>query len=177
MTTPELELGLPPANPPKPRGLPAVLLFRGRGLISWLIRWQTRGNYSHAALLRPDGMIVEAWQGKGVQVKAMTDLAEVDIYSVAMTPEQWGTALDYATSQVGRGYDYWAVIRFIDRRNMPANDKWFCSELVFESLARAGVRLFERIMPWAVSPGLIAISPMLTLNNPPPAVEEPLLTP
>ena len=28
---------------------PAILLFKGRGIVSTLIRWQSRGQYSHAA--------------------------------------------------------------------------------------------------------------------------------
>jgi hypothetical protein len=110
---------------PKPITSPAVLLFRGKGVISTLIRWQTRGEYSHAALLMPDGMIVESWQGAGVRVTSLSDWSH------------------------------------IDRLSIP-NARWFCSELVFAALAHAGVHLFARIEPWAVSPGLLAISPLLS---------------
>lgn len=163
------ELPLPPESPvvPTPPGPPAVLLFRGRGFISSLIRFQTRGAYSHAALMRPDGMIIESWPGKGVQLKVLKDWAGIDTYAVPLTPMQWRTALAFAEQQIGSGYDYWGVIRFIDRRNMPDNKKWFCSELVFAALAFAGVRLFERIDAGEVSPGLLGVSPMLTPVGPP----------
>lgn len=143
---------------------PAVLLFRGRGAISTLIRWQTRGEYSHAALLLPDGQIVEAWQGRGVRVKRLSDWEGIDKFTVlGMRAEQWDKAIKVALAEVGKGYDYWAIIRFISRGRMPENDSWFCSELVFSALAQAGVKLFDRIEPSAVSPGLLAISPMLRL--------------
>ncbi|HEX8310115.1 MAG TPA: YiiX/YebB-like N1pC/P60 family cysteine hydrolase [Chthoniobacteraceae bacterium] len=146
----------------KPRG-PAVLLFKGRGIVSTLIRWQTRGEYSHAAILLPDGLIVESWQGHGVRVKALEDWRDVDRFEVpGMTPGQWAEAIGFALRQVGQGYDYWAIVRFMSRRHMPQNDRWFCSELVFTALAHAGVKLFDRIESWAVSPGLLAISPRLT---------------
>jgi len=145
---------------------PAILLFRGRGLISALIRWQTRGQYSHAALLMPDGRIVESWQGDGVRVKTLADWRGVERYTVpSMSAAQWDEALAFARAEVGKGYDYRAIVRFVSRRKMRADDRWFCSELVFAALAHAGVPLFARIEPWAVSPGLLAISPMLCPRN------------
>ena len=142
---------------------PRILLFRGRGLISALIRWQTRGAYSHAAILLPDGRILESWQGDGVRIKVLDDMRGVESYEVTgITPEQWDAAIAFAESQVGRGYDYWAVVRFIARSRMPDNERWFCSELVFDALRHAGVHLFQRIDGWAVSPGMLAISPLLS---------------
>jgi uncharacterized protein YycO len=141
---------------------PAILLFRGRGLISSLIRWQTRGEYSHAALLMPDGRIIESWQGDGVRIKTLADWVGVDAYTVVgMTDEQWERAFEFARSQLGRGYDYWAIVRFISRDKMPENERWFCSELVFAALAHARVAALARIEPWAVSPGLLNLSPLL----------------
>lgn len=143
---------------------PSILLFHGRGLISTLIRWQSRGQYSHAAILMPDGQIVESWQGAGVRVKTLSDWEGIDRYTIpGMSPDQWDDAIAYALDQVGAGYDYLGVLRFISRRPSPTNDRWFCSELVFSALRHAGVDLFQRIDPWAVSPGLLAISPKMEL--------------
>lgn len=139
-----------------------VLLFRGRGIISALIRWQTRSVYSHAALLMPDGKIIESWQGEGVRTKQLTDWSNIDQFEVVgMTSEQWIDAIEFARLQIGRGYDYLGVIRFISRRSMPANGRWFCSELVFMALRVAGVDLLARIEAGEVSPGVLALSPLL----------------
>ena len=141
-----------------------ILLFRGKGFISWGIRTQTRSQYSHAAILMPDGRIVEAWQGAGagVQIKTLDDYTGIDAFIVkGMNDTEWRLAIDYALSQVGSKYDYWAIVRFISRPSMPTNDKWFCSELVFASLARAGINLLERITASEVSPGLLSFSPIL----------------
>jgi hypothetical protein len=145
--------------------LPKVLLFRGRGFISALIRWQTRGEYSHAAFLLPDGQILESWPGAGVRIKTLTDCKGIDVYDVlGISPEQWESALSYAKAQVGKKYDYWSVIRFVSRRNLPKNAKWFCSELVFVSLVMAGFHLFERVEGSTVSPAILAITPLLELS-------------
>ena len=114
----------------------------------------------------PDGKIVEAWQGDGVRVNSISDWAGVTRYEVpTMSRTQWEDAIAFALAEVGKGYDYWAIVRFVSRRRMPDNDRWFCSELVFAALAHVGVRIFERIEPWAVSPGLLAISPLLCPAN------------
>lgn len=140
----------------------AVLLFRGRGFVSRLIRWQTRSCYSHAALLLPDGRVVESWQGAGVRITRLEDWQDVDVFDVAgMTPAQWERAIAFALRQVGHGYDYWAIVRFISRERMPENNRWFCSELVFAAIEDGGVRLLERIKAWAVSPGELRVSPLL----------------
>jgi uncharacterized protein YycO len=141
---------------------PEVLLFRGRGFISGAIRWQTRSVYSHAALLTPEGRIVEAWQGAGVRVTDIEDWEGIDRFVIpSMTPEQGRIAVNFALSQVGMEYDYWSVLRFVSRRSLPGNVKWFCSELVFAALRHAGVKLLDRIEPGEVSPGMLALSPLL----------------
>jgi uncharacterized protein YycO len=141
---------------------PAVLLFHGRGAISALIRWQTRSRYSHAALRLRDGRIVEAWQGCGVRIRELPAGPGIEAYRVrGLSASRWDTALRYACAQVGAGYDYWGVVRFISRRRLPANLRWFCSELVFSSLQSVGVTLLTRIDASEVSPGMLALSPRL----------------
>ena len=144
-----------------------VLLYRGRGVMSALIRWQTRSVYSHAALLLPDGRVIESWQGAGVRVKEVTDWRDIDMFEVpVMTAGQWRRALHHAGCQLGAGYDYWAIVRFVSRVRVPQNGRWFCSELVFAALEAAGVRLLDRIDAWAVSPGLLALSILLNPDGP-----------
>lgn len=147
-----------PHFPPRP----AVLLFRGRGIVSSLIRWQSRAPYSHAALLMPDGRIVESWQGAGVRIKMLSDWTDIDAYSCPLMDEgDWDMAIRFALKQVGKPYDYLGVARFVTRRPSPINDKWFCSELVYRALQVAGVDLFARIQPWEISPGMLSYSPLL----------------
>jgi len=141
---------------------PRILLFKGRGVVSRCIRWQTRSEYSHAALMLKDGSIVEAWQGEGVRTTRLKDWCNVDVFGVReMTDSQWAIAIEYALEQVGKGYDYWGCVRFVSRRRLPENDKWFCSELVFAALQRAGISLLHRIRADEVSPGMLSLSPLM----------------
>lgn len=140
-------------------GKHAVLLFHGRGLISALIRWQTRGTYSHAALLMPDGNIIESWPGVGVRITRLKDWEGVDAFSVeGMTQRQWKLAIGFAREEVGAKYDYRAILRFVTRRKMPENRRRFCSEFVHSCLRRAGWPLLARKPDSEISPEALGTS-------------------
>lgn len=145
-------------------GKAKILLFRGRGLISTLIRWQTRGRYAHAAILFPDGeTIIEAWPGPGVRQKKMTDWDGVTVFDVPSHPkEQIDQAVDFARTQLGKKYAYLDIVRFITRTKGNEQNSWFCSELVFAAFQKAGIDLLARIPAWEVSPQGLSISPLMT---------------
>ncbi len=138
-----------------------ILLFRGKGFISAAIRFQTWGDYAHAALLVPGGNIIEAMQFAGVRIRELTDedMAGADLYDVpCCSPKQWIDAADFAHDQIGKKYDYLGVMRFLDRRPGLDRDSWFCSELVFAALWNQGVQLLHK-PAWKVNPTNLAESP------------------
>lgn len=142
-----------------------VLLFRGRGLLSAFIRWQSRSKFAHAALLLPDGRILESWPGAGVRVTSLPDWDGVTVCRVqGMTEVGWRMSVSFACEQVGCGYDWLGVTRFVSRREMPTNTRWFCSELVTAAVAAGGVELVRGIPPSEVSPHLLSVSPLLILD-------------
>lgn len=139
-----------------------VLLFRGRGVISALVRWQTRSIYSHSAILLPDGRILEAWQGSGVRIRDLPSGGGIEHFKVkGITPAQWRQAIAFGRDQLGKGYDYVSVLRFVSRRNAPENGRWFCSELVAAALQVAGLPFLSRVDPAEVSPAMLSWSPLL----------------
>lgn len=144
-----------------------IALFKSSGPIASLIKWQTDSKYSHAALLFDDeelGMklLAESVAGKGVIARNFEKDEDVDLYNVFLSEEEGEAVAHYVASQIGKGYDYWGVLRFISRRRLPENDKWFCSELVFEAFKQAGINLLARVESWQVSPGLLSYSPGLS---------------
>lgn len=141
---------------------PAILLFKGRGFISTMIRWQTRSHYSHAALLLRDGStIIEAWQGEGVRKKQIGDWNDVDTFHVDVSDQVWDAVIAFAEAQIGKPYDYVQVLRFVSRRKPVDDGKWFCSELAFEAFRWNGVKLLDRVPGSAVSPAMLSWSPLL----------------
>lgn len=143
-----------------------VALYRGVSPLSRAIRWQTRGEYSHAAIVLPCGSVIEAWPG-GVQEnpclgKAHTPGTRVDLFDVpGLTGAMVHEVERFLRSEIGCGYDYLGVLRFVSRRRGAHDEKWFCSELVFEALRRVGIYLLARVEAWRVSPTDLGMSPLL----------------
>jgi uncharacterized protein YycO len=148
-----------------------VTLHRGSALVSKLIQWQTRSEYSHAGIVLPDGHFIEAREGAGVREFSTGLVANkgeaVDLFHVYVTETQAGEIMDFCREQLGKKYDWTMVARFVTRRqeSRSTTDKWFCSELVFAAFKQAGVVLLRDTQPWEVSPGLLARSPLLVLKQ------------
>jgi uncharacterized protein YycO len=145
-----------------------VLQYRGRGLISRSIRFQTRSVYSHSALAFSDGDIIEAWHTEGV--RWITDPFDrhdlntlIDVYGIHGVVDDY-MARVFAEAQIGKKYDFWTVGRFLTRRTAPRNDRWFCSELVLTILKEGGLELLHGNYS-EMSPRDVAISPLLTYEK------------
>lgn len=147
-----------------------IALYRGTGFISTGIKWQTRGPYSHAAIILPNNAVIESKEFIGVhqvplEVKdfgAAKGVA-VEVYEVDTTDAEDAVIEAFLRSQLGKPYDYSMVFRFVTRQGMDAHSKgkWFCSELVFAAFQQAGINLFERTEAWEVSPSMLGRSPLL----------------
>lgn len=142
-----------------------VGLHKSVGLVSTLIKWQSRSVYSHASLILPDDTILESMQGQGVvHNRSLISCADTtDVCEVVGLASVHAAAQRFAEAQLGKPYDYTMVARFVSRRpeTRKSSGKWFCSELVFASFASAGLPLLRDTEAWEVSPGLLAKSPYL----------------
>jgi len=142
-----------------------LLLYKGKSLISKLIKWQTFGQYSHAAWWLRDGTVIEAWHKGGVShndspATLHTPGTEIDVFSIPGVDEQAVEA--FLKEQVGKGYDFAPVVRGFLFRVMRDNPlKWFCSELSFDAVAAGGVKLLSRVPAWKIHPTLLSYSPLL----------------
>lgn len=118
--------------------------MRGRGLISRAIRWQTRCQFSHCALYVGGGYLLEAWP-PAVRLHYCDDWSDMVAYThPEMRLADWQQAEKLIRSQIGRPYDYGAVVRFATgwQKDQDAeNGKWFCFEILHWALRRAGFPL------------------------------------
>jgi hypothetical protein len=147
-----------------------VALYRGVSPLSRLIRWQTCSVYSHAALIDlGTNQVWEAWARVGVQGPHgagdyHTPGTQVDVFKIVpdLTPTEETRLRRYAEQQMGRGYDYLGVLRFISRRSThDPRAKLFCSEYVDQAFYQAGRPLLFRVNSDRVAPGHLAWSPLL----------------
>jgi hypothetical protein len=158
---------------------PQLVLYRGTTpIVAPAIRWQTDGHVAHAAILWP-GMRLQEAAMKGVILRPWgEDKADADetteIYDLPyLSGWEWSRAAAWAQGQVGKGYDFFGLARFLtrgcwgfhrfkkDRPNQTAPKRWFCSDLAFSIVEVAGVRLLERIEYFKISPEQLRRSPIL----------------
>ena len=141
-----------------------IALYQGKSLLSRLIRWRTWSKFSHAAWIKTDGSVIEAWSPGGVRL--------VDNLSTRHTPGTTVLVYDvpgvnrevveaFLVKQIGKPYDYWNILGFVFRGKIHDPHKWICSELVFAALLAGGVRVLNA-PAWKVSPGDLSLSPVLT---------------
>lgn len=146
-----------------------IALYRGKGIVSNLILWQTRGEVSHAALVLPDNSVIESREFKGVQRRAHYRISGVKCYlfDVPTTPLQDMAIVAFAEEQLimCKGwwcYDYLSIARFITRSDsdLYTRGHWFCSEFVFAAFKHAEIDLLARIQDWKVNPQHLFNSPL-----------------
>jgi uncharacterized protein YycO len=142
-----------------------IRLYKNQnGLISSAIRWQTRGIYSHSAII-VDGVLYEASEFKGVHNKIADKRNDryFDDYQIILSEQQEEDLIRFLDRQLGKPYDYTMVLRFITRQQEDRKSvgKWFCSELVFAAVQKVGVNLLNNVEPWEISPVLLSFSPLL----------------
>lgn len=145
-----------------------ILCYRGKSIVSRLIRFQTRSKYSHVAVMLDDGSMVEAWHKGGVLHRddpfdGHSPGTLIDVYGIQShyDPQR---VQDYLQAQLGKKYDWWSVARFVSRRHAKKNNRLFCSELALEAFAYGGLRLLHGISA-EMSPRDVSISPRLCYES------------
>ena len=153
---------------------PLILLYKGKSLTSRLIKWQSRGEYSHAAILFGD-KVYESREFSGVScrdieaIDAAADCYVLSEHGVYLLPG--GQSERWLQEQCGKKYDYAMVLDFVLRRRKQesrrSSNKWFCSELAFMFFdEKLGIKLLNTDA-CMVSPHLLSLSPLIKkIRNP-----------
>ena len=138
-----------------------LLFCRSNTIGSWLIRSFTWSRWSHVAIVEDDCWVIESTLlGGGVRRKLLTAFVDehssVEPVDVRLADEE--AALDFLRAQLGKPYDWTALLGFIFHRDWAEPDAWFCSELAEAAAVAGGRRRFReeisRITPresWMVT--------------------------
>lgn len=142
--------------------------------MSAVIRACTWSNWSHVALIDGEN-VIEATAPAGVRrypvVLAINHAKRGAIVDLPSRNPQMVIAA--AASQIGKPYDYTAILGLGLHRDWQEDDRWFCSELIAWSFAQAGESLFRpevllRVTPqhlWMLAP--VPLPPDLDLHPDP----------
>ena len=147
-----------------------MLIVHGKAPLSRAIAWFTRSAASHAALyFDNDQAVIEATWPRVRKINFADWVKELgdtpfEIFHIEVTPEQYYKIRTFASGQLAKPYSVWGDLKFVTRTDYDSlpDDKWFCSELVFQAFKEAGIDLLARTEAWEVPPGWLPRSPLLT---------------
>lgn len=123
-----------------------IIFGRRHSISSYLIRVFTWSKWSHCGVI-VGGKVYEATASNGV---VLTNIGEFKNkykdYIILELPakEGWQAKLH---NQLGKKYDWLAIINFIFRRNWQSPNKWFCSEYIAYASGIFNTKYVSRITP------------------------------
>jgi uncharacterized protein YycO len=138
-----------------------IRLVSGKGISSNIIKLGTFSEWSHVDLVTPDYQFLGARIDGGVQVrKPGYDIPYKTqcFVDVPLNAAQEQRLWDFANAQVGKPYDWTAILGIAFRRDWREDDAWFCSELVAAAFEQAGRPLLQGLLN-RITPRDISISP------------------
>jgi uncharacterized protein YycO len=113
-----------------------------KGVGSTLIRWGTHSDFSHVDAVLHGGPLLGARSDTkmpGVSIRA-PDYAPFTRRQTVVIPTQADMAFySFLMDQLGKPYDWKAIVGFAVDRNWRDPDSWFCSELVAAALEAAKI--------------------------------------
>ena len=155
-----------------------LIFCHGNKVLHHMIRFFTKSYWNHVAMLF-------WWKGRCVVVEAGTNGVSTvslsqfikryngEVYLgryLGLIPRQ-SYKIHHACvdNYLGADYDTWTLIRMAARKTLsligykgkaPKNKRWYCSELVKDAMAFAGIEFFEDAQG-VISPGMIAEDPRI----------------
>lgn len=120
-----------------------LLFAKKRNLPSALIRFFTWSQWSHVAIVDGDAVIEATFLG-GVSWRPLAEfLVDYTTEEVGVSLPDEAAAMRFVRQQIGKRYDWTALVGIVFRSGWAKQDKWFCSELVAAAIQAGGKRLFR----------------------------------
>jgi len=138
---------------------------QGISFYSKVIKWFQWGNPNthifyiyEEELHKEDPIILESIAGYGVHKdrlsEAHTPNTPYQIYSLKVTTKQKRIIEEYLEQQIGKSYDYRGLLGFASRKDTNDNNKLFCTELIYQALNAASVKIYRTLRPIQIYPSL-----------------------
>lgn len=148
-----------------------VRLVSGAGFTSDVIKWYTSSPFSHVEFYTPLGFLGSQAPG-GVRLRPFNYCTynSVEFREYVLPPEVDEALIAWVSSQIGKGYDWTAIIALPLHRNWRDPSDWYCSELVAAAFDHVGYPLFAHPAEVSkITPRDVALSPLLVACPAPPA--------
>jgi len=134
-----------------------------RSVSAKILHWFDHGWCSHVATILPDGRYLSAELIGGVAIRTFKEeeFSKILIVELPTTHKIHDAFYAFCHSQVGKPYDWTAILAFAANREWRLNDAWFCSELISAALE------VSQYFPYRIATGNKKITPhnlLLMLN-------------
>ena len=135
-----------------------ILVCSDKHFASWVIRIGTMSKWSHVGIAFGD-VVFDTMLKTGVNIQSLTEFKSkhTHIEEIEIDIPDESAAYDFALAQIGKKYDWTALVGMVIQRNWQETDSWFCSELVEAIIKAGGKQRFRsdvsRITPhqtWAI---------------------------
>ena len=110
-------------------------------IVDRVIKWWTRGPYSHCELVVgfTDQNLAKCWssshQDGGVRYKEiLLDSTRWDIFQLEVSSDDVSNAITWFEQRRGKKYDLLGILGFVWRPTVNSKNRWFCSEALASSL-------------------------------------------
>lgn len=119
------------------------------GIASWLIRVACWSRWSHVAIIEDDEHVIHStFWGGGVHRttiwQMLGDYTEIEFTDIPVPDEV--AAMAFLRDQLGKPYDWTAIVGMVMRRDWAEVDSWFCSELLEACLRAGGLTRFRALL-------------------------------
>ena len=116
-------------------------------ILTYIICWFTWSRYSHVELLFSDDTCISSIGTKGVLMRSKGQIlarnVEYLIKEIPTTAIQEAIIREFAMSQLGKPYDWGAVLGLPFRGRWDSDNRWFCPELCAVAFKQAGITLVD----------------------------------
>lgn len=140
-----------------------VRLVSGNGVASGLIKWYTNSPFSHVEFWTPNGYL-GSQAPEGVMLRPFNYTGfDSESFREYKLPDAAELALmQWCTAQVGKGYDWLAILALPLHRDWRSEDDWYCSEFVAAAFDHVGYPLFQNPQDVTkITPRDVSLSPLL----------------
>lgn len=121
--------------------------------VSYAIKLLTWSEYSHVGFILNDNVVLDStFTAGGVKIRSFDEIKKHSSrILIREYPRISSDSINWAKSQIGKPYDFTAIIGIPFRRNWQEEDRWFCSELVAWACEKAGTPIVNK-EKWRVTP-------------------------
>lgn len=139
-----------------------VRFTASKSIACHIIRWLTWSEYSHVEFKTSTGYVGALPEGVVWKPRQYDPHCNYALAHITVTPQELVKINEFLKAQIGKPYDFGAIVGIWLHRDWSHPGKWFCSELVAATFRAAGIKLVgDMEMKDRITPRDLLYSPLV----------------